>query len=879
LVNQVADQFDGPTTYLRCRRSDAAGNTFKGRLEEALAPLGDGGLLVIDDAHLLLAHGPAIDELSDLLSSDERCVLVASREEVAVDLLPARLAGRLVELTGEDLRFRAWEVERLLSDVYGEPLPPEDVAALARRTQGWAACLQLFHLATKGKQAAERRRVLATLGTRSRLVREFLTRNVLDQLPGELRDFLVDASVLRRPTKDSCDALLGRTDSAQLLAELERRQLLLVRLDGDTAYDLHDLVRSYCLVELVERHGEDQVAARFLAAGRLLEAAEDLPAAFEAYVSAGDRQAASRVLGLGRGELSGSAAELVESLPRSWVESDPWLALARARRLLSRGRLAEAIDGYRQVAEELPPTSAGLVDGERRAAAMWADPAPDLSRDVFDWVGAIRSAVRSDPAAQARKAWALPGATGRLAAAVCFMLAGDVPRARSLLSAVAEDPSAHPLVAQAGRILATAEASLLRDPAEEPLRAVLALDESHEASPWLARIVAALAAVTDSDADRGRQMILQLLAACEQDHDRWGDALIRLLAGGGALRREGPGAQEWLASASAALRSLGAEVLACWADLGVALALTQRADPAAVEASAAVASSARAHQLWSAAEAAERLGTGRRVPTVERQRPAPVELLQPRVVMRCFGTFRLTMGGEVVDDSTLRPRGRSLLRLLAARAGRPVHREYILAALWPDSSTKAGLRSLQVAVSSIRMLLSGYDTDATVAREGEAYRLDLGAEADVDVVSFEAAYGEVRSAGSAGRRPEAAALLDIIQWHRAALLEDEGPAEWVVNLREEYQMRAVDAAVELASQWLDAGRPRDAARVCEWALLADHYRDDAWRTLREALAADGDLAASEHARVRYHQMLEGLGLTPGTGAPRTASTGLRRLSR
>ncbi len=84
---------------------------------------------------------------------------------------------------------------------------------LARRTEGWAAGLQLFHLATRGKSAEERRRILSGVGTSSRLVREYLARNVLLDLPEELRTFLVETCVLGRLTGDLCDRLLDRHGS------------------------------------------------------------------------------------------------------------------------------------------------------------------------------------------------------------------------------------------------------------------------------------------------------------------------------------------------------------------------------------------------------------------------------------------------------------------------------------------------------------------------------------------------------------------------------------------------------------------------------------------------------------------------------------------
>jgi ATP/maltotriose-dependent transcriptional regulator MalT len=96
----------------------------------------------------------------------------------------------------DDLRFRSWEVERLFREIYHQPLPPEDAATLSQRTGGWAAGLAMFHLLTEGRPPAQRRRALADLSRGSRLVRSYLVREVLGDLPAELREFLRRTSAL-----------------------------------------------------------------------------------------------------------------------------------------------------------------------------------------------------------------------------------------------------------------------------------------------------------------------------------------------------------------------------------------------------------------------------------------------------------------------------------------------------------------------------------------------------------------------------------------------------------------------------------------------------------------------------------------------------------
>ena len=49
------------------------------------------------------------------------------------------MSGESSVIDAQDLQFRPWEVERLFREIYGQPLRPEDAAALTRRTGGWAA--------------------------------------------------------------------------------------------------------------------------------------------------------------------------------------------------------------------------------------------------------------------------------------------------------------------------------------------------------------------------------------------------------------------------------------------------------------------------------------------------------------------------------------------------------------------------------------------------------------------------------------------------------------------------------------------------------------------------------------------------------------------
>jgi DNA-binding SARP family transcriptional activator len=236
----------------------------------------------------------------------------------------------------------------------------------------------------------------------------------------------------------------------------------------------------------------------------------------------------------------------------------------------------------------------------------------------------------------------------------------------------------------------------------------------------------------------------------------------------------------------------------------------------------------------------------------------------PSVVLHCFGGFRLEVGGRMVDSRAIKPRARAVLHLLAIAAGKPVHREAIVDALWPGADVRAGMRNLHVAVSSVRQLLEpGVPRGAAslVVREGDAYRLAISEEATVDLWQFESALTEGHHARSQGDlRRAVAALGGALDAYAGDLLPEDGPADWVVGERERYRLEASAAAQALAEASLVLGDADSAATACERGLAIDRYRDSLWQLLAEARDRTGDQAVAARVRGAYRDVLVELGV-------------------
>ena len=200
-------------------------------INDLAAQRGDGEvLLVLDDYHLIDAQ-PVHVSLGFLLEHlpPGLHLVLASRADPPLPLARLRAGGQLAELRAADLRFSAEEAAALLRESAGADLPAAAVAALAARTEGWVAGLQLAALSLRGQ--ADPAGFVAAFSGSHRYVLDYLAEEVLDRQHEELRTFLLETSVLERLSGGLCDAVTGRTDSQAMLERVEQAGLFLVPLD------------------------------------------------------------------------------------------------------------------------------------------------------------------------------------------------------------------------------------------------------------------------------------------------------------------------------------------------------------------------------------------------------------------------------------------------------------------------------------------------------------------------------------------------------------------------------------------------------------------------------------------------------------------------
>jgi LuxR family maltose regulon positive regulatory protein len=229
------------------------------------AKLPTGSAIVVDDFHA--AAATAARSMTDLVErwpAKTAQLVLAGRADPPLRLHRLRLSGELCELRDRDLYLSLAESRELLAN-FGVEVAAAELAILHRRSEGWAAAVQMAALTLRGtKDPAQAARAL---DVRGHAIAEYFISEVLQQQPPKVAAFMLDSSVLDELTAEACAAVTGRQDAAALLRRIDAANLFLVALDDDrTSYRYHHLVGQVLRAELRARDRARELALQQRAA-------------------------------------------------------------------------------------------------------------------------------------------------------------------------------------------------------------------------------------------------------------------------------------------------------------------------------------------------------------------------------------------------------------------------------------------------------------------------------------------------------------------------------------------------------------------------------------------------------------------------------------
>ena len=332
-------------------------------------------VLVLDDYHQLGANPEINAILAQILAyqTDQFLLIIASRT-VPEFPFTIRLAarGEIGGLGQEDLQFRPEDIQRLLAQNYNLHISEQETEELAAQSEGWITGL-LLTVQTMWKG------ILANL-TRAQSanqpVYEYLAQEVFSQQPPAVQEFLIASSTLKTLNATLCQETLGLHGAERFIAEIEDRNLFIVRFE-DGWYRYHHLFRAY-LQQRFHKQDPDRWEAFHRRAAAWFLNQERFEEAVDHYLTAEAYEKAAKVMENAARKmfLNGRFKTLMrwgERLPRVHLEHAPRLILFQSRAADMLGHWDEALTlaknaeaSYRATHDEL-----GLAYAQLHQCEIW----------------------------------------------------------------------------------------------------------------------------------------------------------------------------------------------------------------------------------------------------------------------------------------------------------------------------------------------------------------------------------------------------------------------------------------------------------------------------------------------------------------------------
>ena len=318
-------------------------------------------LLVIDDLNALEDCPLSVGLLDSFIQStplNVRVVLL-TRSWTMLRSLPRLTAQRRAfTIAVRDMQFTDDEA---LDFVRRAGVTDEDQQlGVVRRADGWAAALAIL------AEHHDPNRPSGSGSASEFILADFIDDEVMSRLEPEHIDLLRACAILQSFDVGLVRDLSGHRDSARRLRELERATHLIVRLEDADWYRIHAILREHIIAEM-ERESADRLLELRRTASALYARKGMRREAVEMALQAGDWAEAVREIHELREDLYqqgewGTLVDWLDRLPGEILNSEPELAMARARHAL---KLFDAHNGLMKI-EAVQPIHLGAEQRARR---------------------------------------------------------------------------------------------------------------------------------------------------------------------------------------------------------------------------------------------------------------------------------------------------------------------------------------------------------------------------------------------------------------------------------------------------------------------------------------------------------------------------------
>ena len=272
-------------------------------------------------------------------------MLLTGRADPPLPVSRWRGRGWLAELRQRDLALTLPETAELFTALGEDRLTGSEIEELWRHTEGWVAGLRLAAAGIRDRDDVSA--AVAEFSGRTPMVADLLADELFHRAPTEVSEFLLRTSVADVLDAELCDALSGRSGSADVLRRMEADlQFVMATGPGRDTWRYHPLLAEMLRSELQTHHPEEWQELNRLAAV-ILQEREDIAGAARCLLAAGDTDRAFSIVfeaAYRRADLSDTPgiAAFVNLFPRELVTESASRMLTYALMLGLAGQLAEA---------------------------------------------------------------------------------------------------------------------------------------------------------------------------------------------------------------------------------------------------------------------------------------------------------------------------------------------------------------------------------------------------------------------------------------------------------------------------------------------------------------------------------------------------------
>ncbi len=309
--------------------------------------------IILDDYHHLQQNreiGNALDYFLRHIPHNLH-LIISSRSTPPLNLAYYLAKQELFKLEKEQLQFGIKEIRELLKEIYGLKISDVELERIEKHSEGWITAIQLILQKISASGEDKAKETLNGYIASGEEVFNYFAREVFENQPKEIQEFLMKTSILEYLNPEVCEAILETKNASGILKYLSEEHLFITSVNKEFKY--HPLFRKFlvdCLKETLDKDNlkklNEKVAFYFernqepFRAVKYFLAAENFNNATKIIEKVIENQ---RLQLIAPGE-SNQLISFINQIPTDILASYPMLLIFKAEINIFLGKWDEAVD-------------------------------------------------------------------------------------------------------------------------------------------------------------------------------------------------------------------------------------------------------------------------------------------------------------------------------------------------------------------------------------------------------------------------------------------------------------------------------------------------------------------------------------------------------